>query len=128
MVEIQLLKKGTSFSDAEDIVDDFECEALRKHVVNTHGSYSRKVRRFISKSNPVVYRLRMAHYIQDINLKKLPDWLITLIYLKILIICNCPNLLSLPDNMHQLTNLEKLDMTGCHELWRRFKPGIGQDE
>ncbi|WVY96966.1 hypothetical protein V8G54_029117 [Vigna mungo] len=55
------------FSDAEDIVDDFECEALRKHVVNTYGSCSRKVRRFLSKSNPVVYRLRMAHHIQDIN-------------------------------------------------------------
>ncbi|XP_047168903.1 disease resistance protein RGA2-like [Vigna umbellata] len=55
------------FSDAEDIVDDFECEALRKHVVNTYGSCSRKVRRFFSSSNPVVYRLRMAHHIQDIN-------------------------------------------------------------
>ncbi|KOM34163.1 hypothetical protein LR48_Vigan02g031300 [Vigna angularis] len=55
------------FSDAEDIVDDFECEALRKHVVNTYGSCSRKVRRFFSSSNPFVYRLRMAHHIQDIN-------------------------------------------------------------
>ncbi|WVY98007.1 hypothetical protein V8G54_030158 [Vigna mungo] len=55
------------FYDAEDIVDDFECEALRKHVVNTYGSFSRKVRRFFSKNNPVVYRLRMAHHIQDIN-------------------------------------------------------------
>ncbi|XP_014511387.1 putative disease resistance protein RGA3 [Vigna radiata var. radiata] len=33
------------FSEAEDIVDDFECEALRKHVVNTYGGSSRKVRR-----------------------------------------------------------------------------------
>jgi len=55
------------FSDAEDIVDDFECEALRKHVVNTYGSYSRKVGRFFSTSNPLLYRLRMAHYIQNIN-------------------------------------------------------------
>ncbi|XP_022641303.1 putative disease resistance protein RGA3 [Vigna radiata var. radiata] len=55
------------FSDAEDIVDDFECETLRKHVVNTYGSCSRKVSRFFSSSNPVVYRLRMAHHIQDIN-------------------------------------------------------------
>jgi len=55
------------FSDAENIVDDFECEALRKHVVNTYGSCSRKVRRFFSASNPLVYRLRMAHHIQDIN-------------------------------------------------------------
>ncbi|KAG2403416.1 uncharacterized protein HKW66_Vig0187030 [Vigna angularis] len=63
------------FSEAEDIVDDFDCEALRKHVANTYGGSSRKVRRFFSTSNPVVYRLRMAHHIQDINtrLAKLAD-------------------------------------------------------
>ncbi|KAL2326995.1 hypothetical protein Fmac_020422 [Flemingia macrophylla] len=55
------------FSDADNIVDDFECEALRRHVVNTHGSFSSKVRRFISTSNPLIYRLRMAHQIKDIN-------------------------------------------------------------
>ncbi|CAJ1967553.1 unnamed protein product [Sphenostylis stenocarpa] len=55
------------FSDAEDIVDDFECEALRKNVVNTNGSCSRKVRRFFSSSNPLVYRLRMAHQMEDIK-------------------------------------------------------------
>ncbi|KAK7392886.1 hypothetical protein VNO78_21336 [Psophocarpus tetragonolobus] len=55
------------FSDAEDIVDNFECEALRKHVVNTHGSISRKVCRLFSTSNPLVYRLRMAREIKDIN-------------------------------------------------------------
>jgi hypothetical protein len=27
------------FTDAEDIIDDFECEALRKHVVNTEEMY-----------------------------------------------------------------------------------------
>ncbi|XP_017412856.1 disease resistance protein RGA2-like [Vigna angularis] len=62
-----------------------------------------------------------------INLKELPDWLPTLIYLKSLGICECPNLVSLPDNMHQLTNLERLEMTACPELWKRFKPGVGQD-
>ncbi|XP_061360639.1 putative disease resistance protein RGA1 [Gastrolobium bilobum] len=55
------------FSDAEDIIDDFECETLRKHVVNTYGSYTRKVRRFFSTSNPLVYRFRMAHHIKDIK-------------------------------------------------------------
>jgi len=48
------------FSDAENMVDDFECEALRNHVVNTYGGCSRKVRRFFSTSNPLAYRLRMA--------------------------------------------------------------------
>ncbi|XP_027364311.1 putative disease resistance protein RGA1 [Abrus precatorius] len=53
--------------NAEDIVDDFECEALRKHVVKTQGSVSRKVRRFFSGSNPIIYRLKMAHEIKEIN-------------------------------------------------------------
>ncbi|XP_014511391.2 disease resistance protein RGA2-like [Vigna radiata var. radiata] len=64
-----LIQVKCVFSDAEDIVDDFECEALRKHTVNTYGSCSRKVCRFFSSSNPVVYRLRMAHHIQDINIR-----------------------------------------------------------
>ncbi|KAK7392867.1 hypothetical protein VNO78_21317 [Psophocarpus tetragonolobus] len=44
------------FSDAEDIVDDFECEALRKHVVKTYGSCSRKICRFFSSSNKISTR------------------------------------------------------------------------
>jgi len=55
------------FYDAEDVIDDFECEALRKDVVNTSGSIRRKVRRYFSSSNPLVYRLKMAHQIKHIN-------------------------------------------------------------
>ncbi|CAJ2673852.1 unnamed protein product [Trifolium pratense] len=55
------------FNDAEDVIDDFECEALRKHVVSTSGSIGRKVRRYCSSSNPLVYRLKMAHKIKDIK-------------------------------------------------------------
>ncbi|KAK7278887.1 hypothetical protein RJT34_23926 [Clitoria ternatea] len=56
-------------NDAENIVADFECEALRKHVVNTYGGFSRKVRHFFSTSNPLVYRLRMAHQLKDVIIK-----------------------------------------------------------
>ncbi|CAJ2673541.1 unnamed protein product [Trifolium pratense] len=55
------------FSDAEDIIDDFECEALQLQVVNTSGSIRRKVRHYFSSSNPLAYRLKMAHQIKDIN-------------------------------------------------------------
>ncbi|CAJ2673183.1 unnamed protein product [Trifolium pratense] len=55
------------FNHAEDIIDDFECEALRKHVVNTSGSFTRKVRRYCSSSNPIVYPLKMAHQIKHIK-------------------------------------------------------------
>ncbi|MCI44454.1 disease resistance protein, partial [Trifolium medium] len=30
------------FADTEDVIDDFECEALRNHVVKTSGSTNRK--------------------------------------------------------------------------------------
>ena len=53
--------------DAEDVIDDFECEALRKHIVNASGSIRKKVRRYFSGSNPLVYRLKMAHQIKHIN-------------------------------------------------------------
>ncbi|KAK2454139.1 putative disease resistance protein RGA3 [Trifolium repens] len=56
------------FYDAEDVIDDFECEALRIHVVNTSGSTRSKVRHFFSSSiNPLACRLKMAHQIKDIN-------------------------------------------------------------
>ncbi|CAL5207707.1 unnamed protein product [Lathyrus oleraceus] len=54
-------------STAEDVIDDFECEALRKQVVNTSGSVRRKVRHFVSSSNPLIYRVKMAHRIKDIK-------------------------------------------------------------
>ncbi|RHN47019.1 putative P-loop containing nucleoside triphosphate hydrolase [Medicago truncatula] len=54
---------------AEDVIDDFQCEALRKHIVNTSGSIGRKVQRYFSSSNFLVYRLKMAHQIKHINKK-----------------------------------------------------------
>ncbi|XP_061364606.1 putative disease resistance protein RGA3 [Gastrolobium bilobum] len=55
------------FSEAEDIIDDVECEALRKHVVNTYGSIISKVLHFFSTSNPLVYCLIMVPQIKDVK-------------------------------------------------------------
>ena len=56
------------FYDAENVIDDFECEALRKHVINTSGgSIRKKVKRYFSNSNRLVYRLKMAHQIKHIK-------------------------------------------------------------
>ena len=55
------------FYDAEDVIDDFECEALRKHIIHTSGSIRRKVKRFFSNSNPLVYRFQVAHQIKHIK-------------------------------------------------------------
>ncbi|TQD89868.1 hypothetical protein C1H46_024570 [Malus baccata] len=54
------------FLDAEDLLDEFECEALRRQVVRGSGT-TRKVRRFFSRSNPVAFHLRVGHGIKDIR-------------------------------------------------------------
>ncbi|KAI5559624.1 hypothetical protein BDE02_17G124500 [Populus trichocarpa] len=52
--------------DAEDVLDEIECETLRREVVKTTGSTSRKVRRFFSSSNMIPFRLKMGHKIKKI--------------------------------------------------------------
>ncbi|XVF42527.1 hypothetical protein PTKIN_Ptkin01aG0370800 [Pterospermum kingtungense] len=54
------------FYDAEDVIDEFECEALRKKVAN-HPSISLKVRRLASFSFPLSFSLKMGHKIREIN-------------------------------------------------------------
>ncbi|KAM3683783.1 hypothetical protein ACJW31_12G174900 [Castanea mollissima] len=55
------------FYDAQDVLDEFECEALRNQVVEMQGSTTRKVRRFFSSSNPLVFRTKMAHKVKEIR-------------------------------------------------------------
>ncbi|KAG2405612.1 Disease resistance protein [Vigna angularis] len=57
----------TVFSDAEDVLDEFECQTLRNKVVKAHGSTKDKVSHFFSSSNPLVFRYKMAQQIKDIN-------------------------------------------------------------
>ena len=64
--------------DAVDVLDEFECEALRKQVVKTYGSTGKKVRRFFSCSNPLAFRFKMGHRMKEIRerlegIKKLSD-------------------------------------------------------
>ncbi|GMY13296.1 putative disease resistance protein RGA3 isoform X2 [Fagus crenata] len=55
------------FHDAIDVLDEFECEALRRQVVKIHGSTSKKVRRFFSSSNPLAFRFKMGHRIKEMR-------------------------------------------------------------
>ncbi|ONH95310.1 hypothetical protein PRUPE_7G063000 [Prunus persica] len=55
------------FLDAEDLLDEFECEALRKEVVETFHPTTGKVRRFFSRSNPIALRSKVAHQIKEIK-------------------------------------------------------------
>ncbi|XP_073261683.1 putative disease resistance protein RGA1 [Populus alba] len=52
--------------DAEDVLDEIECETLQRQVVKTKGSTSRKVRRFFSSSNMIPFSLKMGHKIKKI--------------------------------------------------------------
>ncbi|KAK7251523.1 hypothetical protein RIF29_34799 [Crotalaria pallida] len=55
------------FSEAEDVLDEFECEELRKEAVNASGSTRTKVGSFFTHSNPLVFRHRMARQIKEIK-------------------------------------------------------------
>ncbi|KAB2630431.1 disease resistance protein RGA3 [Pyrus ussuriensis x Pyrus communis] len=55
------------FLDAEDVLDEFDCEALRKQVVEKFHGTGRKVRRFFSRSNPIAFRFRVAHEIKELR-------------------------------------------------------------
>ncbi|KAF7850697.1 hypothetical protein BT93_L5098 [Corymbia citriodora subsp. variegata] len=53
--------------DAEDVLDEVECEALRKQVISRYGGVKEKVHRFFSFSNPVILRAKISHKIKEIR-------------------------------------------------------------
>ncbi|RXI04093.1 hypothetical protein DVH24_038367 [Malus domestica] len=52
--------------DAEDVLDEFEYEVARRKV-EIQNHMKKKVLNFFSLSNPLAFRLQMAHKIQKIN-------------------------------------------------------------
>lgn len=70
------------FSYAEDMLDEFECKRQRKQVVKAHGTTKDKVSHFLSTSNPLVFRYKMAQQIKDISksLDKLQQIGISLVF------------------------------------------------
>ncbi|KAH1077667.1 hypothetical protein GYH30_052958 [Glycine max] len=55
------------FYDAQDVLDEFECQTLRKQVVKAHGTIKDEVSHFFSSSNPLVFRSKMAQQIKDVS-------------------------------------------------------------
>ncbi|XP_056171364.1 putative disease resistance protein RGA3 [Syzygium oleosum] len=55
------------FYDAEDVLDELECEVLRKQVISRYGGIKGKVRRFFSLSNPLMFRAKISHEIKEIQ-------------------------------------------------------------
>ncbi|KAJ0018354.1 hypothetical protein Pint_11998 [Pistacia integerrima] len=70
-IRIWLGKLKDIFYDAEDVLDEVECEALRRQVVKaTQGIVGRsmsKVSTFFSNSNPVAFRYRIGHKMKEIG-------------------------------------------------------------
>ncbi|WRX24823.1 NB-ARC - like 10 [Theobroma cacao] len=54
--------------DAEDVLDEFKIEALRKQVLRQR-SIGKKVSHFFSSSNPLAFRFRMAQKIKKVTLR-----------------------------------------------------------
>ncbi|XP_065634570.1 putative disease resistance protein RGA1 [Quercus suber] len=55
------------FHDAMDVLDEFECEDLRRQVVKKYGSTGRKVCRFFSSSNSLAFRNKMGHRVKGVR-------------------------------------------------------------
>ncbi|KAF7850855.1 hypothetical protein BT93_L4941 [Corymbia citriodora subsp. variegata] len=53
--------------DAEDVLDEFECEALRKQVISRYGGVKEQVCRFFTFSNPLILRAKLSDNIKEIR-------------------------------------------------------------
>jgi hypothetical protein len=55
------------FYEAEDVLDEVECEVLRKQVLRKYGRTSREVRDFFPCCSPLAFRFQLGHKIKDIR-------------------------------------------------------------
>ncbi|KAG5086131.1 hypothetical protein JHK82_053528 [Glycine max] len=55
------------FYDAQDVLDEFECQTLRKQLLKAHGTIKDEVSHFFSSSNPLGFRSKMAQQIKDLS-------------------------------------------------------------
>ncbi|KAJ6383082.1 hypothetical protein OIU77_031496 [Salix suchowensis] len=65
-IEDWLKKLRQVVYDAEDLLEDFSTQVLRKQLMSGNG-VSREVRVFFSRSNQFVYGLRMGHRVEGIR-------------------------------------------------------------
>lgn len=60
-----LEKLKEALYDAEDVLDEISCEAVRRQIAT--GRKARQVRFFLSRSNPVAFDYRMARQIKNVR-------------------------------------------------------------
>ncbi|KAJ6925009.1 hypothetical protein NC652_018079 [Populus alba x Populus x berolinensis] len=65
-IEDWLMKLREAVYDAEDLLDDFSTQVLRKQLMSGKR-VSREVRLFLSRSNQFVYGLRMGHRVKALR-------------------------------------------------------------
>ncbi|XP_031254367.1 putative disease resistance protein RGA3 [Pistacia vera] len=70
-LSIWLGKLKDIFYDAEDVLDEVECDSLRRKVIKgsqgIRASSKRKVSTLFSSSNPVAFRLKIGRKIKEIR-------------------------------------------------------------
>ncbi|XP_057999888.1 putative disease resistance protein RGA1 [Hevea brasiliensis] len=66
-VRVWLIKLKDVLYDAEDVLDEFECETQRKQLLKLYGSTTKKVGRLFSSSNPLAFSFKMGHKIKQIR-------------------------------------------------------------
>ncbi|KAL2952644.1 hypothetical protein AAZX31_19G123100 [Glycine max] len=63
---VKAVQLKSDFYDAEDVLDEFECQTLQKQVLKAHGTIKDQVGHF-SSSNPLVFRCKMAQKIKVVS-------------------------------------------------------------
>ncbi|XP_050153956.1 putative disease resistance protein RGA3 [Malus sylvestris] len=66
-VKLWLQSVEDAVYEADDVLDEFNAEAQRRHMVPGNTKLSKKVRLFFSSSNQLVFGLKMGHKVKDIN-------------------------------------------------------------
>ncbi|XP_037497013.1 disease resistance protein RGA2 [Jatropha curcas] len=66
-LRVWLAKLKEALYDAEDVLDEFECETKRRQVLKLYGITTKKVGRFFSSSNPLAFRFKMGHKIKQVR-------------------------------------------------------------
>ncbi|XP_037491460.1 disease resistance protein RGA2 isoform X2 [Jatropha curcas] len=57
-LRLWLAKLKDALYDAEDVLDELECETKRREVLKLYGSTRKKVGRFFSSFNPLAFRFK----------------------------------------------------------------------
>ncbi|KAK6243475.1 hypothetical protein QUC31_009884 [Theobroma cacao] len=98
-LRLSIWKLRDLFYDAEDVIDEIECEALRKEVVNYPST-----------------SIKFLHLYECEMLESIFDGMQRLTSLRRLAIQGCVRLISLPRSLKFLTKLEDINIGGCKKI------------